>query len=99
MDHRPGTPGTETRGEWAARAYRALDRVEQLKAEHTIIVTHGGTLTYLISAWIRLPLEHAGYAKFSTTPGGISHLKEDDFAHDRTVVALNDCTHLNALAP
>lgn len=44
MDHHPGTPGTETRREWAAR-------------------------------------------------------KEDDFAHDRAVVALNDCAHLNALAP
>lgn len=99
MDHHPGTPGTETRREWAARAYRALERVTRVEAEHTIIVTHGGTLTYLVSAWIGLPLEHAGYAKFSNTPGGITHLKEDDFAHDRAVVALNDCTHLNALAP
>ncbi len=99
LDHHPGTPGTETRREWAARAYRALERVVEAGAEQTIIVTHGGTLTYLISAWIGLPLEHAGHAKFSSTPGGLTHLREDDFAHDRAVVTLNDCAHLNALVP
>lgn len=99
LDHHPGTPGTETRREWATRAYQALNRVLEVGAENTIIVTHGGTLTYLVSAWIRLPLEHAGYVKFSNTPGGITHLKEDDFAHDRAVATLNDCAHLNALVP
>ncbi|GAB3555731.1 histidine phosphatase family protein [Arthrobacter tumbae] len=94
MDHHPGTPGTETRREWATRAYRALDRVQQAGVERAIIVTHGGTLTYLLTAWIGLPVGHAGYAKFSTTPGGITHLREDDLTHDRQVITLNDTTHL-----
>lgn len=46
MDHHPGTPGTETRGEWASRVYRALRRVQQTEARQAVIVTHGGTLTY-----------------------------------------------------
>jgi probable phosphoglycerate mutase len=98
MDHHPGTPGTETRRQWATRAYRALERVLQTGAENIIIVTHGGTLTYLISAWIGLPLEHAGYAKFASTPGGITHLREDDVAHDHAVITLNDCSHFDTLA-
>ena len=99
LDHHPGTPGTETRREWASRAYRALNQAVEAGAENTVIVTHGGTLTYLISAWISLPLEHAGYVKFFSTPGGITHLREDDLAYDRAVVALDDCAHLNAQVP
>jgi probable phosphoglycerate mutase len=99
MDHHPGTLGTETRREWATRAYRALERVVQTGAENTVIVTHGGTLTYLISAWIGLPLEHAGYEKFASTPGGITHRSEDDVAHDHAVITLNDSTHLGPPAP
>ncbi|CAA9271414.1 MAG: hypothetical protein AVDCRST_MAG83-3291 [uncultured Arthrobacter sp.] len=95
MDHHPGTPGTETRRQWATRAYRALDRVLQADAEHSIIVTHGGTLTYLISAWIKLPLDDAGHAKFSATPGGITRLREDGFTHDRCIIELNHSAHLN----
>ncbi|MBM7781858.1 histidine phosphatase family protein [Arthrobacter tumbae] len=95
MDHHPGTPGTETRREWATRVYRALDRVQQAETDHSVIVTHGGTLTYLLTAWIQVPIDHAGYAMFSTTPGGITRLREDDFSHDRHIVNLNDTSHLN----
>jgi probable phosphoglycerate mutase len=66
-----------------------------MEAESAIVVTHGGTSTYLIAAWIGLPLEAAGHVKFRTSPGGITHLREDDFFHDRQVVALNAVDHLN----
>ncbi|MBP2412684.1 putative phosphoglycerate mutase [Arthrobacter stackebrandtii] len=95
MRHRDGIQGSETRFEWAGRAYAALDRILTVESAHTIVVTHGGTATYLIAAWIGLPLEAAGHVKFKTSPGGISHLREDDFFHDRQVVTLNDHSHLN----
>lgn len=95
MDHHPGTPGTETRREWATRAYHAIDRVERAGFRESIIVTHGGTLTYLISAWIRLPLDDAGYVKFSSTPGSITHLREDEATQDRCVVIVSHRGHLD----
>jgi probable phosphoglycerate mutase len=57
------------------------------------VVTHGGTATYLIAAWIGLPIEDAGYVKFKVAPGSITLLRED-FFHDRQVVALNLTSHL-----
>ena len=38
------------------RAYAALDRILQSKAEHQIVVVHGGTATFLLAAWIGMPI-------------------------------------------
>lgn len=94
MNHRDGIDGSETRFEWASRAYGALQRILASGAQNAVVVTHGGTATYLIAAWIGLPLEEAGYVKFKVSPGSITHLREDDFFHDRQVVALNLTGHL-----
>jgi len=95
MGHRDGVEGSESRQEWAGRAYAALDRILSIEAGNAIVVTHGGTATYLIASWIGLPLEAAGHVKFKTSPGGITHLREDDLFHDRQVAALNDLSHFN----
>lgn len=94
MHHRDGIAGSETRFEWASRAYAALQRILAGGAQDAVVVTHGGTATYLIAAWIGLPLAEAGYVKFNVSPGSITHLREDDFFHDRQVVALNLVSHL-----
>ena len=52
-------------------------------------------LTFVVSAWIRMPLEAAGYVAFRSTSGGITVLHEDDFFHNRAVVSLNDTSHLD----
>ena len=98
LHHRDGNEGSETRYEWAARSYAALHRVLARGPEDAVVVTHGGTATYLIAAWIGLPLEAAGYVKFAVSPGGITHLREDDFFHDRQVAALNMVDHLAPVA-
>lgn len=94
MTHRNGVEGSETRLEWAKRVYSALDRILAAEARNTVVVTHGGSVTYLIAAWIGLPLAAAGYVKFQISPGSITHLREDDFFHDRQVAALNLTAHL-----
>lgn len=93
MHHRSGE-GAETRFEWATRAYAALDRMLQEGAAHTIVVTHGGTVTYLIAAWLGIPIEAAGRARFHAAPGSITHLHEDDVVRDREVATLGDTSHL-----
>jgi probable phosphoglycerate mutase len=62
--------------------------------EHQIIVTHGGSLTFVVASWIKMPIESAGYASFRAPSGSITTLREDDFFHNRQVVNLGDTRHL-----
>ena len=63
-------------------------------ASNGIIVTHGYALTFIIAHWIGMPLESATHVNFSASPGGLTHLVEDDFFRNRAVKMLNDVTHL-----
>src|SRR6478752_1872514 len=96
LHHRDGVAGSETKWEFAGRVYAALDRILAGDATHRVVVTHGGALTFLIAAWIGIPIDASGYVKFRASPGSITVLREDDFYHDRQVVALNDVSHIEA---
>lgn len=41
-----------------------------------------------------MPIAAAGYAGFRSTSGGITHLRQDDYYHNRQMVALNTVEHL-----
>ena len=77
------------------RGYRAVETIIARPCEHQVVVTHGMALTFVVSAWIRMPLEAAGYVAFRSTSGGITVLHEDDFFRNRAVVSLNDTSHLD----
>ncbi|WP_410664355.1 histidine phosphatase family protein [Amycolatopsis sp. lyj-84] len=88
LGHDEGIPGAETKGAMAARVYAAMDSILESPREHRIIVTHGGALTFVVAAWIRMPLESAGYVDFHASPGSVTVLREDDYFHNRQVVTL-----------
>lgn len=94
MHHDEGIEGAETKGELAARVYRALDAILASDCQQQVIVTHGFALTFVVAAWIKMPLADAGYAHFAGSSGSISVLADDDCLHNRTVVRLNDTSHL-----
>jgi probable phosphoglycerate mutase len=94
MGHRY-IPGSESRGEVAQRIYAALDAIMQRPCEHQIIVTHGYAFTFLVAAWIRMPVEALGYAVFKTPSGSITTLHEDDLYRGRMVLRLGDARHLD----
>lgn len=94
LRHDEGVPGAETRWDLAVRAYAALARILRSKADHQIVVTHGGTATFLLAAWIGLPIDAAGLVAFRFSSGGITLLREDDHRHSRMVVYLSDIGHL-----
>ena len=96
MYHDEGIQGGETKAELATRVYRAVGTIAARPCAHQVIVTHGMALTFVISAWIQMPIEAAGYAAFRSTCGGITVLCEDDFFHNRAVVSLNDTSHLQS---
>ncbi|MCF6473335.1 histidine phosphatase family protein [Nonomuraea sp. MG754425] len=96
MEHDEGLAGAETKAALARRVYAAMDEILRRPCEHQIIVTHGGSLTFVVTSWIRMPIEAAGYAGFRVKSGSITTLHEDDFYHNRTVVHLGDTHHLAA---
>ena len=51
-------------------------------------------LTFVVSGWIHLPLDSAGYVHMQSSSGGITVLEEDDSFHNRTLLSLNDTSHL-----
>jgi probable phosphoglycerate mutase len=96
MDHEEGILGSETRREIAQRIYRALDQILASPCSHQIIVTHGFALTFVVAAWIKMPLDAAGHIAVKSTSGGLTHLLEDDVYHNRGIVSLNDTSHLDS---
>lgn len=94
MDHDEDLVGAETKAEWVRRVYRAMDRIAGDNAVEKVIVTHGGSATYVIAHWIGMPLDASAFVSFAAAPGSITHLREDDYFHHRSVVSLNDTAHL-----
>ena len=92
MDHR-SNPGAETKREFAGRIYRAMDRIAAGSFQYQVVVTHGFALTFVVAAWIKLPIESAGYINVKSTSGGITHLFEDDTFFNRQLVSVNDTSH------
>ncbi len=96
MHHDEGVAGAETKAAFAARVYAAMDTILESECEHQIVVTHGFAVTFLIAAWIKMPIEAAGYVNFRAAPGSITVLREDDYWHSRQVASLGDTRHLTA---
>ena len=59
-----------------------------------IVVTHGFAQNFVITTWLQVPVEAAGFASFATKPGAITHLRQDEFWRNRTLAALADIGHL-----
>ncbi|MDT0317817.1 histidine phosphatase family protein [Streptomyces sp. DSM 44918] len=98
LEHDEGVPGAETKGACVRRVYAAMDEILARPCEHQIVVTHGGSQNFVVASWIRMPAESVGYASFRAPAGSITTLREDDFFHNRQVVALGDTRHLESLA-
>ncbi|WP_406016146.1 histidine phosphatase family protein [Streptomyces sp. NBC_00984] len=96
MEHDEGVEGAETKAACAQRIYAAMDEILRSPCEHQVIVTHGGSLTFVVASWIRMPIGSAGYASFRAPSGSVTTLREDDFFHNRQVAGLGDTRHLDS---
>ena len=94
LRHDEGIAGAESRMDLARRAYSAMDRLVASANEDQVVVTHGGTATLLIAAWIEMPIESAGRVQFGLSSGGITELSKNAWNHSHMVVRLNDVAHL-----
>ncbi|MFH8610909.1 histidine phosphatase family protein [Streptomyces sp. NPDC018029] len=94
MGHHEGVRGAESRGECARRVHAAMDDILGRTRTHQIVVTHGFALTFVVTAWIKMPYESLGSVSFRAPSGSITELREDDFFHNRQVVSLGATGHL-----
>ena len=94
MQHDEGVLGSETKATFAQRIYAVMDAILESSCEHQVIVTHGFAVTFVLTSWIRMPIESLGYVNFRVAPGSITALREDDYFHNRQVVSLSDTSHL-----
>jgi probable phosphoglycerate mutase len=94
LDHRFGLPDAESRRQVGERVYAVVDEMLQDERSHAVVVTHGFTLSLVLAAWQRIPLDHAAWVSFPSTAGGITHLREDDRYRNRSIVSFNRTDHL-----
>jgi len=94
LDHRGPIAGAETRREVAARVRASIGELMVDEAHDHVVVTHGFAQTFVIAAWLQLPVDAVGFVSFETSPGAITQLGHDDYWRNRTVVSLADTNHL-----
>lgn len=90
MDHHEGIDRGETKREWVERGYAAVARMQAEPAEHRVVVTHAGTASWVIAAWMQIPVEACAYAHFRVPSGSVTVLEEDDRFHNRALTVLGD---------
>ncbi len=96
LAHDEGVDGAETKETFARRIYAAMEPIVAGSASCQVIVTHGYALTFVIAAWIKMPVSSVGYVNFAARPGSITTLRQDDYFHNRQVVELADTGHLGS---
>ncbi len=94
LDHHCGIEGAETRRDVANRVFPRVNAIVDRPCATQIIVTHGFTLTLVIAAWLKIPIDAAGFLSFPARSGSITHLRQDGFFRNRAVVDLADASHL-----
>ncbi|RDE10664.1 histidine phosphatase family protein [Pelagibacterium lacus] len=97
LDCDGGIDGAETRRDVARRVFPFIDGVVRRRCEKQIIVTHGFTLSMVIAAWMKIPIDATGFLAFPAKSGSITHLRQDDFFRNRAVLFIGDRAHLSGI--
>jgi probable phosphoglycerate mutase len=95
LRHDVGVAGAETRLDVALRVYAATTDLLRHAVDHQVVVTHGFAATFVVAAWIGMPVEAAGHVAFPVASGSITTLREDGFFHNRAVLSVGDVAHLD----
>ncbi|GAA1567296.1 histidine phosphatase family protein [Kribbella hippodromi] len=98
LGHHDGPAGAETRLALVERLYPALDDILRRPVENQVIVSHGSASSYLIAAWIGMPMRSTDRVFFPLASGSITTLRRNDTHHSHQVISLNETAHLQPLA-
>jgi probable phosphoglycerate mutase len=86
----------ETFRQFYSRVCNCMERICDSQKKDMIIVTHGGTLAYIIAWWMNFEPHMLAKACFSASAGSISLLQENNYEQN-TLRVLNDTSHLAEL--
>ncbi|MEV6283603.1 histidine phosphatase family protein [Kribbella sp. NPDC051770] len=98
LGHHDGPTGAETRRELVQRLYPVLEEILRQPVQEQVVVSHGSASSYLIAAWIGMPMEATGRGFFPLKAGSITTLVRNDSHFSHQVVALNETAHLGEVA-
>lgn len=71
-----------------------MERIYNSDDKNLIIVTHGGTLGYIVAWWMNFSPEMLAHAYFTGSVGGISILSRNIF-NQNVLLSFNDTSHLS----
>jgi 2,3-bisphosphoglycerate-dependent phosphoglycerate mutase len=97
LGHHDGPAGAETRLALVERLYPALDDIVHRPATNQIIVSHGSASSYLIAAWIGMPMMSTDRVFFPLASGSITTLRRNDTHFSHQVLTLNETHHLEGV--
>ncbi|MGX7023324.1 histidine phosphatase family protein [Vagococcus hydrophili] len=84
----------ESWGEFYTRVSNCLTRLYQSEeGKNIIIVTHGGTLGYIVAWWLKFEPEMLSNAYFASSPGGVTVLSQNNYGQQE-INRFNDTSHL-----
>lgn len=90
LTHHDGPAGVETRLQLAQRLFAALHEILVEPCNHLVIVSHGSATSYLIMAWLGVPLEAVGRGFFRLDSGTITTLAPSPAHRSHTVLSVNE---------
>lgn len=93
IDHRLFDEGESWR-EFFHRISITMNQITSIeKDKHLIIVTHGGTLGYIVAWWLKFTPEMLHHAYFQSDVGSITQLSKNNF-EQHVLSIFNDTSHL-----
>jgi 2,3-bisphosphoglycerate-dependent phosphoglycerate mutase len=93
LEYRP-FKNAESRRDVGKRAYAFLERVSNTPDKTVIAITHGHISTFLMMAWLKVPVENMDYGDFKVSSGGVTLLNEDGLWGNRNIVYTNKMDYL-----
>ncbi|MDX6258929.1 MAG: hypothetical protein QOH84_617, partial [Kribbellaceae bacterium] len=88
LGHHDGPAGAETRLALVQRLYPALDDIIRRPVVNQIVVSHASASSYLIAAWIGMPMTSTDRGFFPLKSGSITTLVRNDTHFSHQVVTL-----------
>ncbi|WP_127583773.1 histidine phosphatase family protein [Paenibacillus koleovorans] len=86
----------ETWRQFFTRVCNCMDKIYNSEQKNLIIVTHGGTLGYIIAWWMNFQTEMLSRAYYLASVGSISILQTNIFSQ-HALHKFNDTSHLSEL--
>lgn len=98
LRHDEGVDGAESWLTCARRVDAGVTEVLSRPRDHQVVVAHGGSGQLVVAAWLGVPVEATGYARFRLTPASVTELREGGRFHNREVTGLGSTAHLGVRA-